>query len=61
MSDDDNIIVSTAERIFRRSGKSQKIIHTKGDRWKQPLWHALTDAGLPLAWVPEVHGGWRQT
>ena len=25
--------------------------------WKAPLWQALADAGLTLAWVPEEHGG----
>jgi acyl-CoA dehydrogenase len=57
MSDDENIIVATAERIFADLANSQEIIHSKGDIWKQPLWRALADAGLPLAWVPEAHGG----
>ena len=25
--------------------------------WKEPLWHALAEAGLTLAWVPEEQGG----
>src|SRR5712672_3482872 len=25
--------------------------------WKAPLWQALTEAGLPLSWVPEDCGG----
>src|SRR5712672_2658507 len=25
--------------------------------WKAPLWQALSEAGLPLAWVPEECGG----
>jgi acyl-CoA dehydrogenase len=57
MSDDENIVVATAERIFADLANSQEIIHAKGDTWKQPLWRALADAGLPLAWVPEAHGG----
>ena len=29
----------------------------KDDAWKAPLWQALADAGLTLAWVPEELGG----
>jgi acyl-CoA dehydrogenase len=57
MSDDQNIVVDTAERIFADLANSQEIIHANGDGWKQPLWRALTAAGLPLAWVSEAHGG----
>ena len=57
MSDDENIVVATAERIFADLGNSQEIVHAKGESWKEPLWRALTDVGLPLAWVPEAHGG----
>ncbi|MFK9743632.1 acyl-CoA dehydrogenase family protein, partial [Escherichia coli] len=35
----------------------QTINHDKKDAWKAPLWQALTDAGLPLSWVPENCGG----
>jgi acyl-CoA dehydrogenase len=57
MSDDGNIVVETAEQIFTDLADPQTIIHSPGDSWKAPLWQALTDAGLPLAWVPEEHGG----
>ena len=29
----------------------------RDDAWKAPLWQALSDAGLTLAWVPEEQGG----
>jgi acyl-CoA dehydrogenase len=57
MSDDGNIVVETAEQILADLADPQTIIHSPGDSWKAPLWQALTDAGLPLAWVPEEHGG----
>jgi len=57
MSVDDNIIVATAERIFADFANPQDIIHAKNEAWKDTLWQALTDAGLPLSWVPEEHGG----
>jgi acyl-CoA dehydrogenase len=57
MSDDDNIVVSTAERIFADLADLQEVAHAGDDLWKAPLWLALTEAGLPLAWVSEQHGG----
>src|SRR5262249_58337987 len=29
----------------------------KDGAWRGPLWRALSEAGLPLAWVPEQLGG----
>ncbi len=57
MADDDNIVAATAGRIFADLADAQTIIHSKDDGWKAPLWRALTEAGLPLAWVPEACGG----
>jgi acyl-CoA dehydrogenase len=57
MPDDDAIVVETAERIFADLAASQSIINARSDSWKAPLWQALTDSGLTLAWVPEVHSG----
>src|SRR5262249_51726102 len=31
--------------------------HDKNGGWKAPLWQALSEAGLPLSWVPEECGG----
>ncbi|MCO5131621.1 MAG: acyl-CoA/acyl-ACP dehydrogenase [Xanthobacteraceae bacterium] len=53
MADDDNIIVATAERIFADLADAQTVIHNKDGSWKAPLWHALSEAGLPLSWVPD--------
>jgi acyl-CoA dehydrogenase len=53
----ENIVVETAERIFGDLADAQTINRdSKGD-WKAPLWQALTEAGLPLSWVPEDCGG----
>lgn len=52
-----NIIVGTAERIFADLADSQTIARAGATDWKTPLWSALTDAGLTLAWVPEELGG----
>jgi acyl-CoA dehydrogenase len=57
VTETDNIVAATAERIFADLADAQTINGSKDDRWKAPLWHALSEAGLPLAWVPESHGG----
>jgi alkylation response protein AidB-like acyl-CoA dehydrogenase len=35
----------------------QTLNSAKDDGWRAPLWNALADAGLTLAWVPEAQGG----
>ncbi len=49
----ENIVAEAAERIFSDLADAQNINSAANDGWKTPLWSALTDAGLPLAWVPE--------
>jgi len=53
----ENIVAETAERIFSDLADAQTINRDKNGGWKAPLWQALTDAGLPLSWVPEDCGG----
>jgi acyl-CoA dehydrogenase len=53
----ENIVVETAEKIFADLADAQTINSDKKDSWKAPLWRALTEAGLPLSWVPEECGG----
>ena len=57
MSESDNIVAETAARIFADFADLQTVNRAKDDTWKAPLWRALTEAGLTLAWVPEEHGG----
>ena len=57
VSETDHIAADTAARIFADLADLQTINRARDDDWKQPLWRALTDAGLPLAWVPEQYGG----
>ena len=51
------IITETAARIFTDLADPQRINSAKNRAWTEPLWRALSDAGLPLAWVPETLGG----
>jgi acyl-CoA dehydrogenase len=53
----ENIVAETAEKIFADLADAQTINRDKKGGWKAPLWQALTEAGLPLAWVPEDCGG----
>ena len=53
MTETDNIVVETAERIFANLADAQTINKSTDDKWKVALWQALAESGLPLSWVPE--------
>jgi acyl-CoA dehydrogenase len=57
VAESENIVAETAEKIFADLADAQTINHDKKDGWKAPLWQALSEAGLPLSWVPEDRGG----
>ena len=57
MADSDNIVVATAERVFADLADPQTVTHSKDASWRAPLWQALSEAGLPLSWVPEACNG----
>ena len=53
----DHIVAETASRILADFADPQTVNSAANGSWKGPLWHALGDAGLPLAWAPEDLGG----
>jgi acyl-CoA dehydrogenase len=55
--DSDHIVADIAARIFADFADPQTVNSAPDGAWKKPLWQALSDAGLPLAWVPETLGG----
>jgi acyl-CoA dehydrogenase len=57
VAESENIVVETAEKIFSDLADAQSINSDKTGSWKAPLWQALSEAGLPLAWVSEDLGG----
>lgn len=57
MSDTESVVVNAAERIFTDLADAQTINADKNGSWEATLWSVLTEAGIPLAWVPESHGG----
>jgi len=57
VAESENIVAETAEKIFADLADAQTINRDKKGAWKAPLWQALTEAGLPLSWVPEDCAG----
>ncbi len=57
MSDSDSIVGETARRIFTDLGDPQTLNAAANAAWKTPLWSALEESGLTLAWVSDAHGG----
>jgi acyl-CoA dehydrogenase len=55
--DSDHIVAETAARIFADLADPQTVNRSKDSAWKEPLWSALDESGLPLAWVREEAGG----
>ena len=53
----DPIIVETTRRIFQDLADPQTINNTDNTKWRGPLWNALVNAGLTLAWCSEESGG----
>ena len=57
MSNADTIIVETTERIFRDLGDPQTVNSAADSAWRAPLWNALEEAGLTVAWLDDALGG----
>jgi acyl-CoA dehydrogenase len=57
VNESDNIVADTAARIFSDLADPRTVNSARNADWKPPLWRALCDAGLPLAWVPDNLGG----
>lgn len=51
------LIADSVARIFSDHADPQTLILAGDDSWRAPLWDALEDNGLPLAWVPDHLGG----
>jgi acyl-CoA dehydrogenase len=54
LSDIGTMLADTAERLF--AAHAEALQHT-GAAWPEAAWAAIEESGLPLALVPEAHGG----
>jgi acyl-CoA dehydrogenase len=52
-----NIILDTANRIFRDLCEPDTVNAAEQGEWPSALWEALEASGLTLTWVPEELGG----
>jgi alkylation response protein AidB-like acyl-CoA dehydrogenase len=52
-----SLIVDAAERILADLADPQTVNAATGDVWRTPLWQALEESGMTLAWMPESLGG----
>ncbi len=57
MSEELDLIAATVGRLFTDLADPQAIALEPDDSWRQRLWSALEDAGIPQAWAPEAAGG----
>src|SRR5437763_10815481 len=57
VSESGSIVAETAARIFADLADQQEVNSANDNAWKEPLWRALSESGLTLAWVPEEQGG----
>ena len=53
----DTAVRDSAARILADLADLQTINAAADTNWKAPLWQALEQAGMPLAWVSEANGG----
>ena len=53
----ESIVAETAARIFADLADPQTVNRAKDEAWKAPLWRAIEESGLALAWVPDELGG----
>lgn len=57
MTDSDNIIFDTANRIFADLSTPEAINEAEAGTWPEALWQAVSESGLNLTWVPEDNDG----
>lgn len=51
------IVLDQADRLFRGEITKERLAEADRGEWPAAIWQAVEQAGLPLALVPEAHGG----
>ena len=53
----DPLVIETASRLFRNVSTFETVERAEGERWCEPVWDALVEAGFPWVSIPESAGG----
>jgi acyl-CoA dehydrogenase len=53
----DPLLIDTLERILTATATSDVVERAEADRWCEPVWSGLAEAGIPWVSVPERSGG----
>ncbi|QIL80165.1 acyl-CoA/acyl-ACP dehydrogenase [Diaphorobacter sp. HDW4A] len=53
----DELVLSSAQRLFSDVADIQSVIASRDGAWKQALWNGIEETGLNIAAVPEELGG----
>lgn len=56
-SDISRILLEQSDRLFQQHATKEVLTAADRGEWPAPLWRAIADAGLPLAFVAEDAGG----
>lgn len=54
---DDDIVLSSAQRLFRDVADIQAVLAAADDGWKERLWNGIEETGLNVAALPEELDG----
>ena len=57
MSAADPLLIETLTRMLEEHCPPEVVARAEQGEWPRTLWDTLEATGLPLAWVPETHGG----
>jgi acyl-CoA dehydrogenase len=57
MNELSNIVLEQADRLFQQHATKDTLAAADRGEWPESLWHAVDEAGLLLALVPEKSGG----
>lgn len=51
------MVLEAADRVFGGEATPERMRAADRGEWPAPLWQAVEQTGLPMAWVPEALGG----
>ena len=51
------LLLDQADRLFEQHVTKQRLLEAESGTWQAAIWEAVSEAGLPLALLPEDAGG----